>query len=230
MQRDPLRQKIKDLLWKRGLTMKEASAAIGRSPSYMHQFLERGTPAALNYSDSEKLAGLLGCDAGELRPAEAPRRKPQKRGRRTPPGALPGAPLAAIPEMAVEAAAGAGALSEEFTAEKARWYLPESMIRHEAGADPAGLRILRVRGNSMEPEMHDGDRIVVDIARRVPATGEMFVLWDGTGLVVKRVEVLPRGEPPQLRLHSANPEYEAYTCLAEDAHVVGRVVWTVSRV
>ena len=68
MERDPLRQKIKDLLWKRGLTMKEVSDAIGRSPSYMHQFLERGTPAALNYGDSEKLAGLLGCDAGELRP------------------------------------------------------------------------------------------------------------------------------------------------------------------
>ena len=77
--------------------MKEASAAIGRSPSYMLQFLERGTPAALNYGDSEKLAGLLGCDAGELRPAEAPRRKPQKRKRRTPPAALPGAPLARHP-------------------------------------------------------------------------------------------------------------------------------------
>ena len=108
MERDPLRQKLKDLLWRRGLTMKEASDAIGRSPSYMHQFLERGTPAALNYGDSEKLAGLLGCEAGELRPAEAPRRKPQKRRRRTPLAALPGAPLAAIPEMAVEAAAGGG--------------------------------------------------------------------------------------------------------------------------
>ena len=151
MERDPLRQKIKALLWKRGLTMKEASAAIGRSPSYMHQFLGRGIPAALNYGDSEKLAELLGCDAGELRPAEAPRRKPQKRRRRTLPTAVPGAPLAAIPEMAVEAAAGAGAAGEEFAAEKARWYLPEGMIRHEGDAEPGNLRVLRARGDSMEP-------------------------------------------------------------------------------
>ena len=33
----------------------------GRSPSYIHQFLERGTPAALNYGDNKKLARLLGC-------------------------------------------------------------------------------------------------------------------------------------------------------------------------
>ncbi len=32
---------------------------------------------------------------------------------------------------------------------------------------------------------------MVDVARRVPATGEMFVLWDGNGLVVKRIEVVP---------------------------------------
>ena len=32
-----------------------------------------------------------------------------------------------------------------------------------------------------------------------------------------------------LRLHSANPDYEPYTCLAEEAHIVGKVVWTVRR-
>ena len=82
MERDPVRQKIRGLLWQRGLTMKEASAPIGRSPSYVYQFLERGIPAVLSYGDGGKLAELLGCDASELRHAEAPRRKPQKRRRR----------------------------------------------------------------------------------------------------------------------------------------------------
>ena len=75
-------------------------------------------------------------------------------------------------------------------------------------AAPENLRILRVRGNSMEPEMREGDRLVVDVSRRVPATGEMFVLWDGNGLVVKRIEAV-RGEPPRLRLISANPGLRA---------------------
>lgn len=227
MQRDPLRQKIRDLLWQRGLTMKEASAAIGRSPSYLHQFIARGVPRVLGHADAENLAKLLGCDASELRHPEPPRRRPQKRRRRTAPP--PGAPLVAIPEMAVEAAAGPGALNEEFVDEKARWYLPEGMIRHEGDADPATLRVLRARGDSMEPLISDGDRLLVDLARRTPGTGEMAVLWDGSGLVVKRVEVLPHAEPPRLRLHSANPDYEPYSCLADEAHIVGKVIWTVKK-
>ena len=83
----------------------------------------------------------------------------------------------------------------------------------------------------MEPELSDGDRLVVDTARRAPATGEMFVLWDGTGLVVKRIEILPPdGTPPRLRLKSANPDYADYDCPAADAHVAGRVLWAVRKV
>ena len=132
--------------------------------------------------------------------------------------------------MEVEAPAGPGALAEEFVIERGRWYLPEGMIRYEGNASPDNLRILRVRGDSMEPEMREGDRLMVDVARRVPMTGEMFVLWDGTGLVVKRIEVVPDSDPPRLWLISANPHYADYTCDAEEAHIVGKVLWTVRRV
>ena len=230
MERDPVRQKLKDLLWKRGLTMNAASLALGRNRAYMHQYLERGLPKVLNYPDSVTLGVLLDCDPAELRHDTVPKRKPANRTRRIPPAGIPGAPLSAVPEMEVEAAAGPGALNDEFAVEKARWHLPEGMIRHEADANPEGLRILRVRGNSMEPEMREGDRLVVDTARRVPATGEMFVLWDGNGLVVKRIETVREPGPPRLRLISANPDYTPYTCHAQDAHIVGKVLWTIRRV
>ena len=106
----------------------------------------------LSYRDSETLAGLLGCDAGELRHETRPKRKPMKRKPRPKPPVSSGPALAAIPEMAVEASAGFGAWNEERATEKASWYLPEGMIRYEGDASPETLRILRVRGNSMEPE------------------------------------------------------------------------------
>ena len=233
MQDDPVRQKIRDLLWERGLTMREASLAIGRNVSYVHGFLERGTPKVLSHRDAESLAGVLGCDARDLRHAKRP---PTRKGRgRKPRGARALAellaPLAGIQEMEVEASAGPGALADEHVAEKARWFLPEGMIRHEGGANPDAVRVLRVRGESMEPELSEGDRLLVDTSRRVPATGEMFVLWDGNGLVVKRVEsVNDPGSAPVLRLISANPDYADYTCLADDAHIIGKVLWTVRRV
>ena len=100
-------------------------------------------------------------------------------------------------------------------------------MRHEGDAEPDALRILRVRGNSMEPELREGDRIVVDTARRLPAPGELFVLWDGTGLVVKRVEALTA--EGTLRLASAHPDYPPYERPADEVHVVGKVLWKVTR-
>ena len=68
-------------------------------------------------------------------------------------------------------------------------------------------------------------------ARKASASGEMFVLWDGAGLVVKRVEYVnePDGATA-LRLKSANPDYDDYTAPAQDVHIVGKVLWTVTRV
>ena len=235
VRRDPVRLRFKELLRRNDLTLAAASRALGRNKTYLHQYVDRGIPAVLGYRDSETLGAMLGCDPSELRHEVVPKRRPLKRKRppRTPAG-LPGAPLVAVPEVTVEVSAGAGTFAEEFVFETALWHWPENMIRHEAGAEPENLRILRVRGNSMEPELRDGDRIVVDVSRRLPATGETFVLWDGIGLVVKHVEVV-RGdaadddEPARLRLISANPDYAPYSCLAQDAHILGKVLWAVRR-
>jgi phage repressor protein C with HTH and peptisase S24 domain len=230
LQDDPVRNRIRNLLRERDATMREASLAIGRGSSYVHQFLERGVPKALRSHDRRALAEWLGCEPEELRHDRVPRRRPSKpRAPRFKPPQLPGAPVSAVREMAVDAAAGAGALNEDNAAEAARWYMPDAMIRHEGRTAPENLRILGARGDSMEPLFGEGDRIVVDVSRRAPVTGEMLVLWDGGGLVVKRVETLLRSEPPALRLHSANPAYEPYTCLADEAHIVGKVLWAIRK-
>ena len=225
MHDDPVRERLRALLRENDLTLSRASTAIGRNKTYLQQYLVRGMPKVLGFQDSEALAVLLKCDPAALRHAERP---PHKTAPRRPrPRAHPDAPLVPVPEMEVEAAAGGGAVAGEFVEEKTRWYLPEAMVRHEGDADPKTLRILRVRGDSMEPEMREGDRLLVDTARRRPATGELFVLFDGTGLVVKRVEMVPGDE--RLRLLSANPAYGPYTALGEEVHVVGKVVWVLRR-
>lgn len=231
MQNDPVRQKIRDLLWERGLNMRVASRAIGRNVSYVHGFLERGTPKVLSHRDAEKLAGVLGCEADDLRHAQRP---PTRKGRgrkprssRAPDGSP--APLSGIPEVEVEVSAGPGAFADEHVVEKSRWLLPEGMIRYEGGAVPGAICVLRVRGESMEPELSEGDRLIIDTSRRTPDTGEMFVLWDGNGLVVKRVE-RAAAEEPALRLKSANPDYADYTVPAMEVRIVGKVLWTIRRV
>jgi phage repressor protein C with HTH and peptisase S24 domain len=64
---DAVRKLILDKLAERGLTMKEASLRIGRSHSYLQQFLKRGVPSELGEHEREALSVILGVPQNELR-------------------------------------------------------------------------------------------------------------------------------------------------------------------
>ena len=54
-------------------------------------------------------------------------------------------------------------------------------------------------------------------------------------MVIRRVEAahgdrVDGDEPPRLRLISANPDYAPCSCLVEDVHILGKVLWVVRRV
>ena len=57
------------------------------------------------------------------------------------------------------------------------------------------------------------------------------MLWDGDGLVVKRVEPVreppDKAKTPMLCLLSANPDYPRLAC---DIHIDGKILWVVRRV
>ena len=59
MDRDPVRETLKEKLWKAGVSLAEASLAIGRNKAYLQQYLARGMPRVLSFQDSEKLGELL---------------------------------------------------------------------------------------------------------------------------------------------------------------------------
>ncbi len=105
--------------------------------------------------------------------------------------------------------------------------------RTEKGVETTHLRILKVRDDSMEPKIREGDRVVVDLVIRKPETGVMFLLGLGDELVVRQVEAADEDGAdedgrPRLRFISTNPDYAP--CLAEDVYILGKVVWIVQRV
>ena len=226
MKPDPFRTRLRELLRRNDLTMKRASLAIGRNHSFLQQYLTREHPRVLRHGDSEALANLLGCEPGELRHPVVPPRRPAKRQRRRPPA---GTPVAEIPELVGAAAGGCLARNEAVPRESPRWYLPDAMLRQEVRANPEDLRVVSVRGDAMEPLLSEGDRLVIDTARRCPTTGELCVLWDGNGLAVRRVEIVHGTEPAQWRLTTANPNYAPTTRLAGEARIVATVLWIFRR-
>lgn len=232
MNLDPIRLKVLALVRDRGTDLKNASVAIGRNSAYLHQFVMRGTPRVLAEEERRKLAEHLGCDESELRHETVPPRKKRRlsapRSANLPPNGIPEG-FGRVSEIDVRASAGPGAIHEGLEEVKQVWFFPEGMIRHEFRARTADLRIITIDGDSMEPLLASGDRVLIDTSQRVPVPPGIFVIWDGMGLVAKRIEHEPNSDPPRVVIRSVNPEYKTYERGADEVHVVGRVVWTSRR-
>ncbi|MCA3413222.1 MAG: helix-turn-helix transcriptional regulator [Roseomonas sp.] len=233
MDLDPTRLRVMKLIQQRRTDLKKASLAIGRNAAYLQQYLYRGIPKTLPEDAREALAAFLEVPEESLRPAKkesmddmkAPMMPPAIS--MMPPAALgaavPG--FSQIPELDVRASAGHGAFHEGDEEIKAVWMFPDAVIRHELRARSANLRIITIDGDSMEPLLASGDRVLVDTAQRVPAPPGIFVIWDGLGIVAKRIEHIPTAEPSRIVIKSVNPLYNDYERPTEDVNIIGRVIW-----
>jgi phage repressor protein C with HTH and peptisase S24 domain len=75
----------------------------------------------------------------------------------------------------------------------------------------------------MEPKLLPGDRILVNHADVNPSPPGIFALWDGYGLVVKKVQRVHGTD--RLLLISENTTYPPYEVLMDEITIVGRVRW-----
>ncbi|MBW8320040.1 MAG: helix-turn-helix transcriptional regulator [Rhizobium sp.] len=131
--------------------------------------------------------------------------------------------LTFIERLDVEASAGNGALVDneqalDFVAFQTRW------LRRK-GINPAAVRLLNIRGDSMEPTIRDGDIALVDTSINDIIDNAIYVLVVGNRLLIKRIHILMSGA---LRLISDNalyPHEDVPASEAEFVRVSGRVVW-----
>lgn len=138
-----------------------------------------------------------------------------------------------IREFDVSPQAGAGAIMDEHCgiAEGnpvvAAWEIPKNYIESYL-PNSESLAIVRVIGNSMEPDLNAGDRVLVDTEHRTPSPDGMYVLWNGLGVVIKQLQIVPRSSPPVVRIISINPTYPVDEVPLDDLVINGRVVgkWT----
>ncbi|MEP7222061.1 MAG: S24 family peptidase [Novosphingobium sp.] len=217
MNPDP-RTRLLALSEERGVSLARLSTLLGRNPSYLQQFVRKGSPRKLEENDRRTLASFFGIDESELRSAE------EKNG-------VPGLDSPAsrrgdwveVPRLPLGASAGPGTFAHDEQPVDAfrfstRW------LRSQ-GFDPAMLSAINVAGDSMEPLLRDGDEILVDRTPR-PLRDGIHVIRVGDALMVKRVQ---SGLPGRVVLESENPAYRSIELPPEDVAVIGRVVWKSGR-
>lgn len=210
------RARLLALSQERGVSLASLSELLGRNPTYLQQFIRKGSPRKLEEQDRATLARFLGVTEAELREAQdnsyvkAPRRET---------GAW-----VDVPRLDLGASAGPGAVPggegafDTFRFSR-RWLA-------EQGLESAQLSAIRVEGDSMEPLLNDGDEILVDRSPRAFRDG-IHVVRLGDTLMVKRVASAGAG---RIALLSQNLAYPPVEVSADEVAIIGRVVWKGGRI
>lgn len=205
------RARLVELTEKSRTSLASLSAMLGRNPSYLQQFVRKGSPRKLEEADRRRLAEFFGVDEVELGadPVMSSKREFDD--------------FVAVPRLALDASAGPGAFSaEEISFDSFRFC--RRWLR-EMGLEGADLTAIRVEGDSMEPLLRSGDEIFVDRNKRA---GEgVHVVRIGDVLHVKQIQA---SAPGRIALISANEAYSPIELAREEIEIIGRVVWKGGRI
>jgi transcriptional regulator with XRE-family HTH domain len=245
----PLPERLKELREAAGLTVREVAQRIGvphttysyyESPKYKKGYMP---PSALDeLVNAFTATGRVTEDEvrSQLKLHEPARRRKDEavRPRTT---ALDANLVSRIFEVDVRAGLGSGGVADETVEDggngytisgdaiRDEWALPAAYVAGELRADADNLRIIEVRGDSMAPSLLSGDRVMIDQADTNPTPPGIFALWDGFGVVVKRLERVPQSDPPAVTVISDNTFHSPYQLTADEARILGRVIWFARR-
>ena len=183
-----------------GVSLSALSRMLGRNLAYLQQYVSRGSPRVLPERDRRLLADYFGV-AESLLGA---------------PVAIPSATVA-VPRLAVAASAGPGSLVDREIMLGAE--MVDRRLLRQLGVAPDAAAMLRVRGESMEPGLFDGDWVVIDTAVSVPVRAGVHVVRIDDAVMVKRLTPGTDG----VVISSDNPA--AAPVPDGRVSILGRVVW-----
>lgn len=125
----------------------------------------------------------------------------------------------------VSASCGNGVMI--FDERQTAYYPISKQLFRQIGASQNDTNIIFATGDSMCPEIKDGDALMVDCSKKDVVDGQIYVIrYDGQ-LLCKRLQKVP---PCSVKVISDNSKYDAYCIdfskeIDFDFEVIGRVMW-----
>lgn len=247
-----MKRRIQERLKELDLSPRSASIQAGGSPDLIRGLL-REKQTSFNGKNLLKIAGVLGVSVNWLLTGErehipseevaATLADNSRRGTRGHSSVeryqsnLKGA----VPEIDAKAGAGNGNVGEEevvslrrgeaYIGHKvtAEWVFPQQFIVHELRTKPSQIIVLEVIGDSMSPTLEGGDRVIIDTAYSKPTPDGIHVIDEGDGPMVKRLQLVRRSDPPEVKIISDNRNHHDYLLRLADVRIIGRVSGRITR-
>ncbi|WP_277667397.1 S24 family peptidase [Novosphingobium lindaniclasticum] len=216
MENAQVRHRLLELAEERGASLLSLSRMIGKNPSYLQQFIRKGSPRKLEETDRGMLARFFGVNESEFGAVKENSYAADRNSY--------AADWVDVPRLAIGASAGPGALPDGEDVFGTIRFSPRWL--RSMGLRPEMLSAIVVSGDSMEPVLRDGDEILVDRDWRPLRDGIHVVRLDNT-VLVKRLEA---GRAGRIALLSDNPVYRPIECGLDEIEVIGRVVWKGGRI
>lgn len=217
--------KLRDVRKSKHVTLEELAEKTGTSSSFLSR-IESGT-RKLTLEIAVRAATTLGCDVVDITDEfsdedidAAGRLGPKKETKGDIPNLTIHAGLGNGGTLSAEINQHTGFIADEFT--DGFWTFPDGV---RAGFSHLTRTLaLSVKGDSMEPTITGGSIAFVDTTHVMPSPPDIYAVDFGDGLVVKRIELIPRTE--KVRIISDNQRYQTYEMKRDELTVFGRVIAT----
>ena len=126
----------------------------------------------------------------------------------------------------VEARLSAGQGSFQTDGKTVRYYTFNADFLYRKG-QPASMVLMRVSGDSMQPEILNNDIVLIDQSQKDLFPGRIYAVGFDEAIYIKRVDMLPG----KVILKSANPDYPPLELdvrgqLGDSFRVIGQVLWS----
>ena len=200
------RQALDDLIREREETYAAVSRLLGRNSAYIQQYIKRGTPARLDQSDIAQLA--LHFDVSAKLLGGKDRASPPRRS------------VITVPVIEVKGL--------ENSLEGSR-IVDEAWLRRLCNR-PAGLAILPIAGEAMQPTLQNGDEVIIQRLRSHDALHDgLYAVRGSSETFVRRIALDPTKN--RISVLTDHPAYPSWNGVQRKAiNVVGRVIWIGSQV
>ena len=200
------RQALDDLIREREETYAAVSRLLGRNSAYIQQYIKRGTPARLDQSDIAQLALHFDVPAkllGGKDSSSSPRRS-----------------VITVPVIEVK--------GSEIRQERSR-IVDEAWLTRLCNR-PAGLAILPIVGEAMQPTLQNGDEVIIQRLRSHDSLLDgLYAVRGSSETFVRRIALDPTKN--RISVLTDHPAYPSWNGVQRKAiNVVGRVIWIGSQV